>query len=184
MEWLKRCICGRTIRPIFTPSFFKVNCSFQWCLSMCERRVFSTDYLPMSMIKVTEHLCMFTSAACTSVLVCFCVLLLDRHVHAYVLQMFCKMLPFHSKCVMTFLLHTFLSNLCLTFSDPQTQKIFVKIVTRTLAFAWRKTAAEPSSYRKYVNMGNMTFKAALIALTVALSEFVVCSECVQLKDVQ
>lgn len=86
VERLESCICGRILRPIFTASFFKVNCSFQWCFSMCERSVFSTDYLPMNMIKVTEHLCMFTSAAYMSVLVCFCVLLLERHVYAYVLQ--------------------------------------------------------------------------------------------------
>lgn len=82
-ERLKSCICGRILRPIFTPSFFKVNCSFQWCFSMCERSVFSTDYLPMNMIKVAEHLCMFTSAAYMSVLVCFCVLLLERHVRMH-----------------------------------------------------------------------------------------------------
>lgn len=88
-DWLnsKSCICGGILRPVFTPSFFKVNCSFQWCFSMCERRVFSTDYLPMNMIKVTEHLCVFTSAACMSVLVCFCVLLFrEACVRAYVFQ--------------------------------------------------------------------------------------------------
>lgn len=86
VERLQSCICGGILHPIFTPSFFKVNCSFQWCFSMCEHSVFSTDYSPMNMIKVTEHLCTFTSPACMSVLVCFCVLLLERHVHAYVLQ--------------------------------------------------------------------------------------------------
>lgn len=44
----------------FTPSFFKVNCCFQWCFSMCERTVFSADYSATDMIKVTEHLCVFT----------------------------------------------------------------------------------------------------------------------------
>lgn len=68
-------VCGRILCPVFTPSFFKVNCSVQWCFSMCERSVFSTDYLAMNMIKVTEHLCTFTSAACMSVLVCYCALL-------------------------------------------------------------------------------------------------------------
>lgn len=75
LEGLAGSICARILHPIFTPSFFKVNFSFQWRFSMCERRVFSADYLPMNMIKVTEHLCVFTSAACMSALVCFCVLL-------------------------------------------------------------------------------------------------------------
>lgn len=33
---------------------------------------------------------------------------------------------------------------------------------------WRKTAAEPGSYRKNVNMGNMTLKTTLAALTLWL----------------
>lgn len=48
---------------------------------MCERGVFSTDYLPMNMIKVTEHLCMFTSAGYMSALVCACVLPVGKHVY-------------------------------------------------------------------------------------------------------
>lgn len=84
VKGFKSCMCGRILHPIFTLSFFKVSCSFQWCFSVCDRCVFFTDYLPMNMIKVTEHLCMFNSSACVSVLVCFCFLLLERHVYAYV----------------------------------------------------------------------------------------------------
>lgn len=88
---------GGILRPIFTPSFFKVNCSFQWCFSMCERCVFSTDYLPMNMIKVTEtsvyvHFCKPTCpclyvSAFREVCACIC---------------FCKMWPFHTMYVITF----------------------------------------------------------------------------------
>lgn len=113
------CICDRILCPIFTTSFFKVNCRFQWRFGMCEHCVFSTDYLPMNMIKVKEHLCALAAAACVSVLDCLAVSCFQRDMR---MHKFYKTWPFHTARV---ILHT-LSDLCLTFFNRQTRNGFVK----------------------------------------------------------
>lgn len=117
------CICDRILCPIFTTSFFKVNCRFQWRFGMCEHCVFSTDYLPMNMIKVKEHLCALAAAACVSVLDCLAVSCFQRDMH---MHKFYKTWPFHTARV---ILHT-LSDLCLTFFNRQTRNGFVKNICR------------------------------------------------------
>lgn len=49
-------------------SFLKVNCSLRYCFSACERAEGPADYLAVKMIKVAEHLRLFTPAACMSAL--------------------------------------------------------------------------------------------------------------------
>lgn len=95
------CICDRILCPIFTTSFFKVNCHFQWHFGMCERCVFSTDYLPMNMIKVKEHLCALAAAACMSVLDCLSVSCFQR---GMCMHKFYKTWPFHTARVILFLI--------------------------------------------------------------------------------
>lgn len=186
LSQLKRRICAAVLCPVFTPSFFKVNCSLQWCFSTCDEHcVFSADYLPRNMIKVTEHLCAFTPAAYMAVLVCRLPVfwfLGSMCLHMFLLS---GTIPYQCMCVVILLFlncHT----LCLTciwhlFWSSNTKEISVKTVAGTLhnwPLQWRKKpTAEPSNYRKYVNMRNVALKTTLTVLTLWLCVRM-CNTCV------
>lgn len=102
-DWLKsqveglwsQCVEGLSVLYLLLHSSRSIAAfSVAWA---CVNTKFSTDYLAMEMIKVTEHLCMFTSVACMLVLACYCALLLEWHAYAYVL------LKMWAMCVIAFL---------------------------------------------------------------------------------
>lgn len=83
-------------------SFLKVNCSPRCCFSACERGEVPADYLAAKMIKVAEHLHLFTLAACMSALVpeaCACICLLDVTAPLRVCNCFYSHYELHPTCV-------------------------------------------------------------------------------------
>lgn len=139
---LKRSICRRILCPIFTPSFFKVNCCLQWGFSVCdERSGFSTDYLPTNMMKVTAHLCV-CSLPQPSCLGSY----LGSGFTGIPVNVCCNWN--HSKPVCDFISA---SNIFFFFIYRETQKIFVRRVVGTLRdrpSPWRKTSRAKQLQKK------------------------------------
>lgn len=83
-------------------SFLKVNCCPRCCFSACERGEVPADYLAVKMIKVAEHLHLFTLAAYMSALVpeaCVCICLLEVTTPLRVWNCFYSHYELHPTCV-------------------------------------------------------------------------------------